>query len=98
MLGEPRRAHIVRIRGRICPPLFAYLHCAIFVTFFGAGRAAGGEWRPQEELIFLAVVYISSWGLVPQEQVFARQGFFVVSKTEQTSIPLGVRPHLGGWG
>ena len=37
-------------------------------------------------------------GLVPQEQGFARQGFFVVPKTEQDTsiIPLRVRHHLGG--
>ena len=40
------------------------------------------------------------WGHVPQEQVFACQGFFVVPKTEQGTgiMPVGVRHHLGGGG
>ena len=46
------------------------------------------------------VRWLCWWGPVPQEQVFASQGFFVVPKTEQGTsiIPLGVGHHLWGWG
>ena len=50
-MEEPRRAHnVARTGGRLFPLLFSHLHFAFSVTFFGAGGAVGGEWRPQEEV------------------------------------------------
>ena len=70
--------------GALCPNKEVCVGC------FGGGLV------PQEG----TVRWLFWWGHVPQEQVFASQGFFVVPKTEQGTsiIPLGVRHHLGGWG
>ena len=70
--------------GALCPNKEVCVGC------FGGGLV------PQEG----TVRWLFWWGHVPQEQVLASQGLFVVPKTEQGTgiIPLGVRHHLGGWG
>ena len=99
------------------PLLFSHLHFALcnFCHSFWCAQCSGWGVEAPRGSIFLAFVYVSGgglvpqqgsvrrlfrWGHVPQEQVFACQGFFVVPKPEQgiSNIPSGVEHHLGAWG